>query len=227
MQCRAKAKRTQARCRAAAIRGREVCRVHGGKTPRGSASVHWKSGRYSRHLPTRLAAQYRLAEQDPELTNLTSDIALTDARIVDLLQRVETGEAGMVWRSAQAALQRFRVAQAKSDPDKMREHLDVLQGLIEHGASDYAAWHEIGELIEQRRKLCESEAKRLAALEQYITAEKAMALLETVVNIIRRHVHDRQALEKIAFDVGQLAHIEPRPPLRLVPWLAEEEASHP
>jgi hypothetical protein len=222
VQCRATAKHTQAQCRKHAIRGRDVCRLHGGRTPRGPASVHWKGGRYSRHLPARLAAQYEAAAQDPELTELRSDIALTDARIIDLLQRVDTGEAGAVWRAAKATLRRVQRAQARGDPDKMRAHLDTLQGLIERGAGDYAAWREIGEQIEARRRLCESEHKRMVLLQQCISAEKAMVLLEVVIATIRRHVPDRQALAKIAHDIGQLAHVEPRPPLRIVPPWEDE-----
>jgi hypothetical protein len=223
MQCRATAKRTQLRCRKHAIRGREVCRVHGGRTPRGPASVHWKGGRYSRHLPARLAAQYEVAARDPKLTELKSDIALVDARIIDLLQRVDTGEAGIVWRQAQAAMAAFEREQARQNVDGMKLALEQVQRLMTHGAEDYAVWEEISELIEQRRKLCDSESKRLVMLQQMLTVEQAMLLLETVTAIIQRHVPDRQTLQAIAFEIQGLVHVEPRPPLRIVPALAKEQ----
>jgi hypothetical protein len=223
MQCHAMSKQRRARCRQPVVPGKDVCYYHGGKTPQGPALPQFKTGRYSKCLPARLLAGYRAAERDPELTQLRSDIALVDARMMDLLSRVDTGEAGAVWRQAKAALRRFHLAQARQDPDKMHEHLYTLQGLTERGAGDYAAWQEIGAQMELRRRLCESEHKRMVLLQQYISTERAMVLLELVVDIVKRHIPDRQTLSAIAFELQQLCHVEPRPTLRVLPPLAQEE----
>jgi hypothetical protein len=168
-------------------------------------------------------AQYRAAVQDPTLMELRRDIALVDARIIDLLQRVDTGESSAVWQEAKATLRRFHRAQARQDPEKMREHLHVLQELIERGANDYAAWAEIGAEVERRRKLVESEQKRLVLASEMLSAEQAMHLLTVVVDVIKRHIPDAKTLRAIAGDVERLTHVEPRPPLRIVPPLAEEQ----
>ncbi len=55
-QCTATSKRSGNQCQKHAMRGRTVCLAHGGKTPRGTASPHFKTGRYSRSLPGHLAA---------------------------------------------------------------------------------------------------------------------------------------------------------------------------
>jgi hypothetical protein len=65
--------------------GRRVCRFHGGLTPRGVASPHWRGQGYSKDLPTRLADRYRMAVEDPELLELRSSVALVDARIGEVL----------------------------------------------------------------------------------------------------------------------------------------------
>ena len=54
------------------------CRLHGGKSPAGLASPHYKDGRYSKALPARLAARYATAEADPRLLELRDEVALTD-----------------------------------------------------------------------------------------------------------------------------------------------------
>src|SRR4051812_32142589 len=79
------------------------CRMHGGATPRGPALPQFKHGRYSRSLPTRLAAQYEAAQSDPVLMELRDEIALNDARLADLLGRVDTGESGSLWGAAAKA----------------------------------------------------------------------------------------------------------------------------
>src|SRR5918992_3542816 len=99
MQCRAKSKRSQVQCRKAAVVGREVCSMHGGKSLVGPAVNTYRSGRHSRYLPVRMAAKYQEAEHDPELLSLRDQIALVDARLADLLARVDTGESGSLWLS--------------------------------------------------------------------------------------------------------------------------------
>jgi Spy/CpxP family protein refolding chaperone len=81
---------------------------------------------------------------------------------------------------------------------------ELLEHLIESAVDDHQAWEEIGELIEQRRRLTESESKRMVALEQMLTAEQAMALVHRVVDIVSRHVTDKQALRDIIVEMRTL-----------------------
>ena len=85
MQCQAKSKATGVQCRRRAVKGKRVCTVHGGLTPSGHASPHFKSGRYSRYLPARLTERYREAQADQRLLELREEIALIDARLCELL----------------------------------------------------------------------------------------------------------------------------------------------
>jgi hypothetical protein len=97
MQCKAQSKLSGERCKRWVTPGRDVCRFHGGKVPRGPALPQFRHGRYSRFLPSRLAATYQTAAKDPELLSLRRELALVDARLDDLLQRVDTGESGALW----------------------------------------------------------------------------------------------------------------------------------
>jgi hypothetical protein len=126
MRCRANAKHRQEQCRLPAVTGMEVCRFHGGLTPRGPVSPHFKSGKYSKFLPTRMLARYREAERDPELTSLRSELALVDARLMDLLTRVHSGESGVVWLALRTAHRAFKVAQRAGDVAQMRAALDEI-----------------------------------------------------------------------------------------------------
>ena len=58
------------------------CRVHGGKTPSGPASPHWKTGKHSRVLrELTLSARYEEFLANPELGELREEVALTDLHI--------------------------------------------------------------------------------------------------------------------------------------------------
>jgi hypothetical protein len=203
MRCGAK-RRAGGTCGQWPIKGRTRCRLHGGKTLMGPASGTYKHGRHSKFLPARLAAAYQDAMDDPKLIELRQEIALVDARINDLLSRVETGEAGQVWRMAQAALARFEREKDRQNLDGMQHALERLHALITRGASDAATWRGIGEQIEQRRKLCEAETRRLALAHDTITADRAMVLLSVIVDTVTRHVHDRAILGAIAADLQAL-----------------------
>ena len=206
MHCKAWSRRNQQQCRNHAMRGQEVCRMHGGKTPRGPASVHYKDGRHSRFLPARMFAAYQAAGLDPELMSLRQDLALLEARLIDVLPRVDTGEAGVVWREAQAAMTTFHRAKARQDVDGMTRALAHVQRVITQGAADYAAWREVGKLIDQRRKLVEAEQRRLAQASEMISRDQAMALLGQVVEIMRRHIPDRDILSAIARDIEAVGY---------------------
>jgi hypothetical protein len=142
--------------------------MHGGKTPQGAGSVHFKHGRYSSCLSTRLAAAYEDAMHDPKLLELRDEIATVDARMIDLLKCVDTGESGALWWEAQAAMAKFCQEQQKNNISGMRIALEHVDQVITHGAGDYAAWVEIPELIEQRRRLCDSDNRRLTQAHELI-----------------------------------------------------------
>lgn len=62
--------------------------MHGGKSLVGPANPAWKGGRYSRLFPTQLRARYEAMLADPALLSLSKEVALVDARIGELLDRL-------------------------------------------------------------------------------------------------------------------------------------------
>jgi hypothetical protein len=186
------------------VAGRERCRLHGGATPVGVASPHFKTGRHSKYIPERLAERYQEALADGELLALREEIALVDARLADLLGRVDTGESGLFWRQARAALNGYNKAVAEKKDVEAATYLFELRQIIDKGIEDYSAWAEVHAVLEQRRRLVESETKRLSQMQQFITAEKAMALIASLTDIIKRHVTDRAALAGISADLIRL-----------------------
>jgi hypothetical protein len=85
VQCQAHA-RDGAQCKRAAVPGKRVCASHGGKTPGGPASPHWKHGRWSKFLPTGLGTRAAAFLADPALLDLSADIAALDTHISTLME---------------------------------------------------------------------------------------------------------------------------------------------
>lgn len=200
-QCTAKSQQTGKQCKRHAVDGKSVCTVHGGKTPGGIASPHFKTGRYSKYLPSRLLADYDTSLKDSELLDLTNEIAVLDARLNDLMRRVDSGEAGVLWSKAQTAFSDLETARLNQDAEAMRTALFELGGLLKKGHSDYAVWGEIQTLMEQRRKLVETERRRRVDMHTMMRDDEVMLLVSYLISSITTHVKDRGILAAIQHDI--------------------------
>lgn len=161
-------------------------------------------GRYSKYLPTRLAARYAEAESDPNLISLRSEIALLDTRLADVLGRVQTGEGAAIWQQLAKTKAQLEKARASGDEVGARAGVDTLLALIGNAMEEQAAWGEVYNLIEQRRRVVDSEWKRLADMQQMITAERALLLITALTQIIKTHVTDTIILGAISTDIRKL-----------------------
>jgi len=186
------------------------CRIHGGKSLAGPASPSYKHGRYSRYLPSHLVERYQEAITDPELLALRDEIALVDVRLAALLQRIDTGETTSLWSKLLAIHIQMQQALAGEDDEVFQNAFQALGATIECGGREDDTWIAINRQLEQRRKLVESERKRLVEMQQMITAEQAMILLTAVVDVIRQNVTDRDTLASISTGIKQLVSAGPR-----------------
>jgi hypothetical protein len=182
----------------------KVCQVHGGATPRGIASVHYKTGRYSKYLPQRMREAYALALDDPQLLEQREQIAVLDARLFDLLGRVDTGESGALWQRLMTARMELLEAQRTKDHLGQLSAMRTILDLISQGHTDYRAWGEIASVLEQRKRLIESERKRLTEMQQMVTSQQAMGLISAILESVKRNVTDRAALAAIQTDFIRL-----------------------
>lgn len=189
-------------CHKAPIQGRNRCQFHGGKSPRGVAAARFKHGRYSKDIPARLSERYISAASDEKLLELRDEIALIESRIGDLLTRTESGESGLVWNMLKTTYTNLRQAATKDDRVKFAEYLNDMGRLINKGQGDYAAWDDVMRMVSARRRLVETERKRMVDLKQMMTAEQAMTMLSFVVNTIRKHVKDQQILAAISQELS-------------------------
>ena len=160
------------------VTGRNRCYHHGGATPRGIAAGSFKTGKFSRDLPTRLAARYAEAAADPQLLDMRHEIALLDARILELVGSIDADDIGTPAGDVPAP----------RDIDAER-----------------ALWRDIRDAIQERARLVSGEARRLNDMQQTITAERAALLFGVVLDSIRRNVSDRAALVAISADMSRLA----------------------
>jgi hypothetical protein len=111
-----------------------------------------------------------------------------------------------------------RYQQALADPELLAltdeiALLDARLGAVVTRPASTEAWAEIVSLVEQRRRLVESERKRLVDLQQTMTAGEAVVLAMQLLDVVRRNVTDRTALAAIGREFESLLHRPDRPRL--------------
>lgn len=205
--CTAKAKQSGKQCQLPAVPGSTKCRIHGGLTPRGIASPHFKTGKYSQYMPERLLNRYHEAIADAALLELDHEIALVDSRLADLLFRVDTGEAGKHWKDARKHNDDIQRGLNTDDYGRMLDACKELDRVLGEALTDHEAWMEISTLLDQRRKLVESQRKRMIEQQQMITAEQAMSFVAAVIDSVKRNVTDKAALQMISLDIAKLTAV--------------------
>lgn len=187
--CGATAKRTGEPCEQPAgwgtgHVGEGRCKLHGGASLAGPASGQYKTGKYSQYLPKRLKDRYEESLTDQRLMALREEIALTDARQAELVQKLDTGEGPSAWETAREAVQACREALEERDPTAMYDALETLADTVETGLNNEEVWEQIRTNADHRRKLVKTEQKRLESMGQMIQAERAYTLVDRIVALL-------------------------------------------
>ena len=203
--CAGKSKQTGKRCGKWAIKGRAWCHRHGGRAAAGMASPNSKTGRYSTYLPKGLADEYYKATKDPRLLELADEIALLDTRTGELLKKLESGESRPGWVAVKQAFEYWEQAMNRQDFEAAQRHMQTMKKAI-YRRNDTAVWAELQTVLEQRRKLVESERKRQLELENMLTLQDFMFLVQRVVFIIREEVTDDRERAKVSHRIFQLVN---------------------
>lgn len=184
------------------------CRIHGGKSLAGPASGAFKTGRYSKYLPAHLKERYEAATSDPDLLVLRDEIGVIDARVAELMGRISTGENAVTWATLKDRFAELKKAVRSNDVAKTIESMQAVELVVNTAMGDYLVWGEIQNSLEQRRKLVESERKRLVEIQAFIDARAAMTLVAAIVDIIKRNVKDRRELSQITVELSGLLQRE-------------------
>ena len=196
--CQATSKQRKEQCLKWPAKGNRVCYIHGARG--GRPVIH---GRYSKRLPARLAERYHESRNDPDMLALRDEIALVDTRTDELLGRLEG--TGGDWERVTKALQSVRRAVLAQDAPAMLQGLTVIETEAQTGVREREAWDEVVALLEQRRRLVETERRRIVDARQILTVEEALALLAVTRDVIMRHVQDSSTRAAISHELRSLA----------------------
>ena len=173
------------------------CHLHGGKSLKGPASGTYQGKGFSKYFPSKkLGTIFARSFEDPELTRLRKDLAIVETRLVELIQSLNSQQNGTLWKQLRSKHRELK--RSKPTSTKAANLFKEITELVERGSNDSLIWNEIAKQIELRRRLLDSETKRVLAAHQVMTAEEVKMLIDAVATLIRENVKDRQALQKIS-----------------------------
>lgn len=200
-QCTAISKRSGKQCQGPAIVNSQgqKCRMHGGKADAqiGTANTQFKHGRHSRYLPSDLDKLYREALANPDLLEMADHIALLEARMQDILGKQSAGEPVPKWSDIADIFGEVEVAILTADMAKVVPGLERMHKVLEAGIQWDSTWDQVSGIMEQLRKLTDTEVKRKKELNQMVPIERVIVLMAAVGEAVKRNVTDPLQIEAV------------------------------
>jgi len=182
---------------------RHICYYHGGRTAIGPAHPGWKHGAYSKYLPKRYLHAFEMSLADPELSSMKYQLALLDAREQELLRRLDTNEAGVLWEIVQRAAETLETALEVGTKNVQQTLTADLLKNLKKWASNESLFGEIYKIWELRRKLAETENKREERINAHLTLDDMTKMAAFLAGMLRRYVQDQKALRAASNELSE------------------------
>lgn len=187
--------------------------MHGGPSRSGIAHHNFKHGLYSTALPTWMAGDVQRALNNPHLVSSFEQIAVTDAVITSVLQRLQADPEPPSDDQAQATVSAFRAFQQTQHAggEAMRvafqevgRQIDALEHVQASQARRRDLIEQLMTLFQQRTKLVDSEVRRRKDAQEMMLKSQVMAFVSAVQHLVATHVTDRQQRQGIVDGVRML-----------------------
>lgn len=167
--------------------------------------VKRRAGKYSKYAPARLLERYEAALTDPEYGSLRDSVALVDARISELLEAYGEGSSTEIWSQLIDSWMDFTRAISNGDTTRQTILLGHIDQLIRQGSTIEKTWNDIGNALEARRKLVDTDMRNRVAASQNITVEQALALVSMMLEVMKESAYkyaDEEVAKRILYDTG-------------------------
>lgn len=162
--------------------------MHGGAVVRGPSHPRWRHGRTSVYrdlLPERMRETFTRIMDDPKLLALETDIGLLETRQVELLTAMQEGlDPGAALMAITEHLKDLSVAVATANMVGIGLAAEEIAEAAQNGVQTANVWNEFMRLGEAKRKLVETEGKRLERMQTYMSASEARARDQLLIGIL-------------------------------------------
>lgn len=197
-------------CNSIAMKGRDYCAYHGGKTLIGPEHPNFITGLYSKdskrfsNVGKELLARIETLRQDPELFSLKDDAAFITA-IID--KRAEAASEGVgldQYKKVQAA---YGLAHSKLGSPDFIDAFEQIGDVLAETLDQYTASRDVLELIEKRVGIVEAEQRMMHAKAYTLEVDQAFSFAMQMIEIVKDNVSSAESLIAIQAGVKKLLRI--------------------
>lgn len=186
-------KKDGTRCQGTAMKTNGRCRIHGGKTPHGMASPHYKGRDYSKRIPKgagNLLESYVEVRNDQELLNLSGEAALIAARVSELVGKIDVGESLERWKKVREQWRIYSMAIRAKDSLAASDAKAELDKLLSITPQEWYVWDEIYKAIRELRGVTSQEQKRRMDMNALVSTEEAIGFISEVLAVVKKELED-------------------------------------
>lgn len=182
-----------AQCPLSARKGYKHCHRHGGKSGR-PYNVKDELDVYARALPDDIKGTYLAMISDPSLLSHRKEAQVLQARIVQVMKRIDSGESSKAWVEVGQAEVVFRQALKEKDPADLMRGLTTAHRMLREALrkADYTIWHELESLLHSKSRLVTAENKHLIDQQLVMSVEELVAIAATLNAGLFKIVTDHQ-----------------------------------
>lgn len=181
-----------------------MCRMHNGQALAGTSSPGFKTGRYSRYLPSQMATLFEQALANPDLLEMSEHIALLEARIQSILQASATGDPTPRWSDMAEIFADLETAILAGEQNLVIEQLERIHHLLDAGMRWDTTWEQVLPTMEQLRKVADTEVKRKKELHQMVPIERIIILMAAVGSAVKRNVSNPDEIVAVHRELAML-----------------------
>lgn len=181
-------------CRRLAISTYPVCQKHGAGSPfKGRPGGRPPSiYRGSKKLPRDLDVRLRAALDDDDLLNLSRGVAVAQARIAMLLEKLpEEDEISLHMDNMLKGAKLLKRYETSQDADDLAKGLLLVTEASNPITAERKQWQEIMVMLQSHSRLVAKEMDRRKAIGAFLRAEEAFAMVKVMVDIVNDKVEDR------------------------------------
>jgi len=131
-------------------------------------------------------------------------IDVMDARLMQLADRIDHDETPQRFVNLHNLWTDFKAARRRDNQVEMVKLLSQMDDEFERIYHDYAAWEQILQIVDLRRKAVDSEFKIAREMKAMLTADQTRNLVGKLLAIITREVKDAKALKRISYAFSRL-----------------------
>lgn len=170
------------------------CKHHGGASLTGASHSRFKTGQYSSYMPERLMEKYYNVIEDEDLISVKSDIAVITARIAELLQESDKTIGKVDFEELLFVYNKWQSLASAGQKEKASVERIRFESLLGNVQKDLSIWTEIQNALELKRRLSDTERRRMTDLSLFIPVDKVMNMFAAVANIVKQRVEEKRGM---------------------------------